>query len=767
MSDWDEDALREINSLDSARLAIRGALSTIQNLQEQNAKFKAEIQEQAASRKMLESRILELDAQARRWQEQSQLWEEQDKERLAREETWRNAVRLEIRSEERVRIGQAQSALEEELSRLRAEVGRMAQAQKEKDSKWAELKKSLESYQAELVRAEREKIELSQRYHQESETLNRLRERREREIAANLRRFELEIEDSARGRDALKRENEEFKKQLAGAALELEKKLREREEVLLRDFRIKEQSLHERYSKREMELESSWSELENGLWQKAKAARDTLDAVAEGQFVEKGRALAERGREIEKILLDRQQELQDEYAKKCTELESSYAQKERGLKESWEGKEQRFLKKFEEELSREKALIEIRFAERQKAVEAERKARLEEFERAKQELEADYRHRNSRVLEDAARREAERIRAQDDFIAKKTADLEAAFETRERERTEQFIAKTQAAQADLNRRRLDLSEEQAKAVAAEKEAVEKRFEDKARALDADYEAKILELARARQAMEREFVQHKASLAEQYALKEKNLDRRWAVREQEIVESHAGALDLQRRDFAVSARKMEEEFEAVRKRMEADLNEAHARKEQELISKYESLLSELREGHRRELQYQIEKGESEKGRLREDARAQIAAIKEELGKMDAQTRESAVSRELRIKALEEKVAESEKARQKIWETSRRREKEWESQKLALEESAAEHEALRERKHMEAEQFMRQAWAKREAEAVEARLKALEEQHRHYLDQIGRNEERLRAQFEEWKKEWARKNQAGGAPGPAKT
>ncbi len=51
MEEWDDRALREINSLDAARLAIRGALATIRDLQDQNGVLKGQVQDDGAKRK--------------------------------------------------------------------------------------------------------------------------------------------------------------------------------------------------------------------------------------------------------------------------------------------------------------------------------------------------------------------------------------------------------------------------------------------------------------------------------------------------------------------------------------------------------------------------------------------------------------------------------------------------------------------------------------------------------------------------------------------
>src|SRR5947207_164674 len=105
---WDEEALKEINNLDAARLAIRGALATIRDLQDQNARLKASndavVQDEAARRKALEARVKDLSSQVDRWQEQAKAWEADQKKRVEGEERWKSAVRVQLRAEERARI---------------------------------------------------------------------------------------------------------------------------------------------------------------------------------------------------------------------------------------------------------------------------------------------------------------------------------------------------------------------------------------------------------------------------------------------------------------------------------------------------------------------------------------------------------------------------------------------------------------------------------------------------------------------------------------
>src|SRR3954469_24126899 len=104
MEEWDDRALREINSLDAARLAIRGALATIRDLQDQNGALKGQVQDDGAKRKALESRLAEMDARLAQWQEQAQKWEKEAAEREQLMQRWKVEARMEVRAEERSRV---------------------------------------------------------------------------------------------------------------------------------------------------------------------------------------------------------------------------------------------------------------------------------------------------------------------------------------------------------------------------------------------------------------------------------------------------------------------------------------------------------------------------------------------------------------------------------------------------------------------------------------------------------------------------------------
>ncbi|HXT01469.1 MAG TPA: hypothetical protein VN915_12385, partial [Elusimicrobiota bacterium] len=90
MEQWDEQALREINNLDAARLAIRGALATIRDLQDANSALKGQAQDEAAKRKHLEARLGQLDQRIADWQAQAEGWAKERAERERLMEQWKS-----------------------------------------------------------------------------------------------------------------------------------------------------------------------------------------------------------------------------------------------------------------------------------------------------------------------------------------------------------------------------------------------------------------------------------------------------------------------------------------------------------------------------------------------------------------------------------------------------------------------------------------------------------------------------------------------------
>lgn len=746
MPNFDEEALKELNNIDAARLAIRGALATIRDLQDVTAKLKAEVQDESSRRKLAESRVSDLAAQVERWQEQAKKWEDDEKRRAAEQQLHNNAVRLQVRAEEKARIQEHQQSLEEALARLQAELQQMAASQREKEDRWGQIQKRLELREVELVSAEREKVELSNRYRRDMEALDSLREARDREIAASIKSRELELEERSGEIAGLKRSEGLLKQALAASAQEQQLKLQERDEKLAREFLVKEQALQERYSKREMELQSAWSEIENGLWKRAKEARESLDKAAAAQFEERARSLADRKQEMEAQFNLRRMELDEDFKRRCTEAEARYADAERTLRQGWAEKEDRFLKQFNSAVETERAKIQADWDERFKSL-----------ERHKLELDAASNHLKAQLLEEAAYKDAERLRKQDDFIAQKTAELETAAQERESSRQEAFAKDKQLAENEINGRRVEAAAEHVKSMELARAALDKRFEERAGMLDATYAAKVAELERAQKAAEERLLEFKSQITAEHTLKEKNLDSRWAVREQELMTRYDTQLESQRRDFETRLREVQEAQAASQQRGEAELlrrkNELEehydrrdrelsvewARREAEQRRQNEARITALREDHEKNLQAAAQNAAAETGRVRANLAAQLA-----------QARKAADDTEVRRKHLEDQISEAGRRSQEVWDELQGKQRSWEVERLALEQQYRQREVALEAKYQEMEHSLQALWTQKETEAVDARLKSLEKQHQHYIEQAAKSEETQREAFEEWRR-----------------
>jgi len=178
----------------------------------------------------------------------------------------------------------------------------MAKGQKEREEGWASLRDELNKRDMEIAALRREKEEALDRARHELDMVESLRTARDREIAASVRSREIELQDRENQIQALKRAQDESQKALGALAADQELRVKAREELHVKAYQQKEKELVERYQRRETELQAQWSELEQGLWAKAKQSRAQLDEAVQKQFEERARQLADRSKDIEASL---------------------------------------------------------------------------------------------------------------------------------------------------------------------------------------------------------------------------------------------------------------------------------------------------------------------------------------------------------------------------------------------------------------------------------------------------------------------------------
>ncbi|MEK7382054.1 MAG: hypothetical protein AAB262_02080 [Elusimicrobiota bacterium] len=726
MEQWDEQALREINNLDAARLAIRGALATIRDLQDANAGLKGQAQDELAKRKHLESRLAQLDERLAHWQKQAEAWEAERQERERSQERWKASARSEVRAEERARIEEDRRGTEEVLARLRTDLSAMAAGQKDKEEAWSQLRLDLERRDAEIASLRRDKEDSLQRASHDLDMVEQLRTARDREIAASIRSRELELQDRANEIASLKRANEEAAKTLACVAKDQDLRLKAHEELLVKAYALKEKDLVERYQRREAELQAQWSQLEQGLWAKAKESRAQLDGAVTKQFEERSRQLAERSKEVEDLLLARRAELDEDFRRRCTEAESRYADNERRLSEGWAQKESALAARARADLEAERQALQDEWLARGKALETEHAERARSVDAARVSLEAEHKHKSRRLLEEAARKDGERVRAQDEFVSLKTAELKKAHEerltelserrraleeearAREERRQDDFLKRQAALSEEHERRRVELLEEHRRATEAETAALSAAFDQRQKTLDEEHRGKLAEAERAARALAEQYEGWKSSLRAEYLRKEKDLDARWSCREAELVRKYETALEEQRRTFACEHAHTRDQGEVGRRRAEEDclhreqilraeseqalsgLRDAHARDVAQRASAHESRLSELRLLHDESLRLAREKSFEDLARERAGLREDLTRLHERVQSLQSEAERKDLADSARIKSLETRLAAAEEDRRALGDEASARERDAASLRAQL----AERDRLRE-------------------------------------------------------------------------
>ena len=113
MDPLDEDSLRSVNDMDAARLALRGALATIRDLQDANVRLKGNLQEAVSKEKLAATQNVELRRSLEHWQEEGKKWADDRAEEAARQRRFEDSTRLKVREEERKVVGEERARMEE------------------------------------------------------------------------------------------------------------------------------------------------------------------------------------------------------------------------------------------------------------------------------------------------------------------------------------------------------------------------------------------------------------------------------------------------------------------------------------------------------------------------------------------------------------------------------------------------------------------------------------------------------------------------------
>jgi hypothetical protein len=297
------------------------------------------------------------------------------------------------------------------------------------------------------------------------------------------------------------------------------------------------------------------------------------------------------------------------------------------------------------------------------------------------DLERETAHKAQRLLEEAARKDGERVRAQDEFVSLKTAQLEKLHEERlaeaadqrraledearlrEERRQSDFLARQTALAEEHEKRRVELIDAAHREAAAERASLLAQHEQRRRALDEERRAEVEEVDREERARADQLKTLKAGLRDEFLKKEKERDARWSRREDELMRKYEAALDEQRQRLASEAAALRERNDAFRAAADAaktiDLEKRHAEDLRlarealsEEFSRERARLAEgvaLRSAQVKDLETRLSAAERERKALSET----VAALGPEAASLRAALAELERARELdRAKAVEE-------------------------------------------------------------------------------------------------------------------
>ncbi len=377
---------REVTDIETARLALRGALQSVHSLQDLNARLKGEIQDYLHREKALNERMIrlqqELNDSYSRLDQHTSI--DRDREAAARE-----ALRQEI-------ILEQNAKWQTEIDALRQSVQNWNEVRRQKETELRMIKEALLQKEAEVFALQKEKISSEEKAHRDLvEAISKARSG-----------VQMAIDEVVRSKD---HDIQNLKNELAQGPIELDRRLQQIEQ----DYRRKEQNLLHQFRERQQALELDWTQREKELWEQVSRSRQTLEAELKKQWENRTQEL-ERSFDQRRSFLENQtqqkEHLMDQrLSARENELLSVWAAKESALVQDWARKEKALAEQFQKALDEERQSAMAEIARVKKESETWRAAQEEtwhsreiEFKKAQSETEDmlrdSFRHREEDLL---------------------------------------------------------------------------------------------------------------------------------------------------------------------------------------------------------------------------------------------------------------------------------------------------------------------------------------------------------------------------------
>ncbi len=257
MSDETPFNEQEVSDIDTARLALRGAVSTLRTMQDLVANLKAENQELTVREKAwkarvetMEQRLAEIHA---KWQQSQQLIQDYRQEIVTQ---MRNEIAIEEQEKWRGQIEQVQRTLLE-----------WQKTRELREAELARIKEMLTERDQEVRRLEQEKIAFEHKT--------------QAEIISLLEKSRQALKDAVQ--DAVEEKNQELR-ELKGQWLHETDELKEALHRAELEMKLKEEELLKDYHQKRRELEALWRQREEEAWKRAEGMRVQTDAALQTQL---------------------------------------------------------------------------------------------------------------------------------------------------------------------------------------------------------------------------------------------------------------------------------------------------------------------------------------------------------------------------------------------------------------------------------------------------------------------------------------------------
>ncbi len=447
----------DVSDIDTARLALRGAVESLRSLQEVNQRLKGEIQEYANRNKLLDQRMIaiqtDLNVANAKLARQDEIFERKEQE-------LRRHIRQEVTLEENGRW-------QAEMASLRQTIEMWKAAREQKEAELERLQSVLSRKESDILALQKEKVVVQGKANQEMAT----------SLAKSRADLKQAVETVIQEKD---KQLEKVQTELSESIQDLETRLRGKEQ----EAHARDENIAQHFHERQKELSAFWAKREQEIWERAEQAKETLEAglkerwekrleelthdfaqktyLIEQNFANRQAELAQKEHDLENQVQAKAVELGENFTKKTTALEQAYIERTAALEIRWSTQEKELSKAHRKALDteREKFNEELRKAKEETSAwvvgrDADFHVKQAELRQRHQTLEKDLREAWGKREEELTLRHAEEIKKAQETLSQTLHDkLTVAAEDYRK-----HLDALQTHLADVDKKRLDQESE--------------------------------------------------------------------------------------------------------------------------------------------------------------------------------------------------------------------------------------------------------------------------------------------------------------------